>query len=795
MILAVYNLAVGLLTPLAVPYLIVRSLRRGQPLNRVRERFGFLPASFAHPTPPQTGPGSIWLHAVSVGEALSARRLVEKLRERFPDEKIFVSTGTPTGQELASSKLGDLVDGFFYVPADFGWAVRRTLNALRPRLVLILETEIWPNLYRETKRVGAGLLLVNGRISDKSLPRYRRFRRLFQAVLRLPDAILAQSPQDAQRLVEIGAPPESVSVAGNLKYDFSPGADDPPPDLKAFLDRLAPSPLIVAGSTREQEEAPVAEAFRQLAKEHPRALLAVAPRHPPRFDEAAEAVRSTGLPLLRRSDLSPDSELRLPGALLLDSLGELAALYRVADLVFIGGSLNGWGGHNVLEPALYGKATVVGPHMQNFRDIADRLVAGAGLVTVESAEALAGAWQRLLSDPAETRALGERARLIAEQERGAAERAADAALALYRESTFRPVPGFWTRLALGPLAALWRIAAQARRAAYARGMLGSRRLPRFTLCVGNLTAGGSGKTPATIWLAEQLSLRGRLPAVLSRGYRRTSKAAAVIALPGEPAGPDLLGDEPALMHDRLFCPIGVGADRHATGSALLKKSPADLFLLDDGFQHYRLQRDLDLVLIDAARPFEGQSCLPLGRLREPVDALRRASAVLLTNTTPGACYQALGARIRRIAPNVPIFRSRLRPTRALETRFSEDVPLERLAGRSVFAFCGVGNPDSFRSTLESLGCRLAGSLDFRDHHRYTLDDWWRIAAAARDSGAEMTVTTEKDLVNLSHQAPHEMRTGAPPLHVLVVDLEVDDGEALLDLIEARIETRMSEAPA
>ena len=493
-----------------------------------------------------------------------------------------------------------------------------------------------------------------------------------------------------------------------------------------------------------------------------------------------------GLPLLRRSELEASDSLPLPGVLLLDSLGELAALYRAADLVFIGGSLNGWGGHNVLEPALYGKPTVVGPFMQNFREIADRLVAGGGLVALRAAGELPEAWERLLGDIEAARALGERARAIAEGERGAAERAAGAAARLHHESVFQPPPGLWTRLALGPLAALWSIAARVRRSAYGRGLLSSRRLPRFVVCVGNLTAGGSGKTPATIWLAERLSLRGRLPAVISRGYRRRSREAAVVALPGETAGADLLGDEPALMHERLFCPIGVGADRYAAGSALLEKAPAEVFLLDDGFQHLRLRRDFDLVLVDAARPFEEAACLPLGRLREPADGLRRASAVMLTNTAPGTCYEALSERIRRIAPDVPVFRSRLRPVRTVETRFGEEIAPERLAGRSVFAFCGLGSPASFWATLEALGCRLAGRLAFRDHHRYSLDDWWRIAAAARDSGAELTVTTEKDLLNLSHNAPAEMRTGAPPLHVLVVELEVDDGDSLIDLIEARM---------
>ena len=411
-----YNLLLALASVVLLPYSLFRGWKRGQPWRRLPERLGWLPTLF-HQTPAD----SIWLHAVSVGEVSSCAHLLQQLRRRFPSAPLFVSTTTATGQQMALEKLGGCVDGVFYTPLDLSFAVRRVLRRLRPRLVIVAETEIWPNLFRETKRTGAGLLLVNGRISDQSAASYRRFRFFFRHVLRCPDRILTQSATDRDRFLAAGAPRETVAIGGNLKYDFEPANAELPADLADFLARLQPKPLLLAGSTREDEEKPVVEAFRLVARPKPRALLVVAPRHPQRFDEAAQVLASSGIAYLRRSELGRalSGDLALPAALLLDSLGELASLYRAADVVFVGGSLNGWGGHNVLEPALYGRAVVVGPYMQNFRAIAETLLSQGGLVQVAAAAELGPALLRLVENPDEAARLGERARQIAEAQRGA----------------------------------------------------------------------------------------------------------------------------------------------------------------------------------------------------------------------------------------------------------------------------------------------------------------------------------------------------------------------------------------
>lgn len=786
-----YHLLLLVGAPVLVPYLIWRALARGHAWGRLGEKFGYLPPSIR-----QAEPGAIWVHAVSVGEALLCAQLLPALRRQFPDQKILVSTGTPTGQQQAVERLSRWADGFFYAPHDFPWAVAKTLRAIRPRLLIVMETEIWPNLFRQAKACGAGVLLVNGRISDRSAPRYQRLRGFFGPALEACDEILAQSELDAERVRAAGAPADSVSVGGNLKYDFDAKDAQTPAAVRDLLAALAPDAVILAGSTREDEEAPVARAFLEVVARHPRSLLVVAPRHPQRFDEAAEALAGAGLAVVRRSSL-PLSEIpALPAALLVDSLGELASLYPLADAVFVGGSLNGWGGHNALEPALAGKPVVVGPTMQNFREITERLLTAGGLAQIEKPDQLGPLWLEWLADPAAAAALGARGRAVAEAARGAAERAAAAAREAWSAAAPTTPPSIWRRLALGPPAALWSLGARAHRGLYASGLLGRSRLPRFTLAVGNLTAGGVGKTPTVLRLAEQLALRGLEPAILTRGYRRRSQEPVVVSLPHRPQDAAAMGDEAWLLQERLEqvglpAPIGVSGDRWRAGLRLLEEVRVDLFLLDDGLQHHRLERDFDLVLLDVARPVFREASLPLGRRREPFSALSRAQAFLLTRTAPGCRYDDVRRRLARLNPKAPVYLARMVP---VETRPADRLPrralrLEELAGRAVFAFCGLGAPEAFWRTLKELGCNVVGRRAFPDHHRYSLDDWWRIAADARDCQAEIVLTSEKDLVNLEPEVPPEMRTGAPPLYALIAEQRIDDEQALLDRIEEAVQAR------
>jgi tetraacyldisaccharide 4'-kinase len=751
--LFLYNLALALGSIILIPYYLARGKYRGT----IGPRLGRLA-----PHLQQTGTGAIWLHAVSVGEVLSSPVLIRRLRGRLPGAKVLVSTTTPTGRKLAEEMLAPLVDGVFYAPLDIPFAVRRTLRCIRPRLVIVLETEIWPNWYREVKRWGASLLVVNGRISDDSAANYRRLRLLFGRVLGLADQILAQSPLDRERFLDAGAPEERLETAGNLKFD-APEPAEPNPLVARWMKALQPGAVILAGSTRENEEAPVLEAFRGLRRRFERLLLVVAPRHPHRCAEVAQLLDREGWSYVKRSELTESSGLSLPGVLLVDTLGELASLYRLADVVFVGGSLAGWGGHNVLEPALAAKPIVVGPHMQNFRAIADLLLAAGGLVQVGTAAELGPAWEHLLERPQEAAELGARAQRTVELHRGATQRAVDCAERLYH----RAVPGGQARSPLLWLPSrCWEAAARLRNYAYQQGWIPAHRLDSFTVSIGGLTAGGAGKTPLVLWLLEQLRARGVRCVVLSRGYRRRSPEPVTILRASDEAPVEVTGDEVQLLRRRFRVAVGIAADRVAAGNELVERFHPDVVLLDDGFQHRRLERDLDIVVLDVTDPFGRRELLPSGRLREPISGLGRADAVVLNRVRAGERWEGLEEEIRRHNPQAPVLRARIEAVSLVHGATGAERPAAWLGGQEVTAFCGIGNPGAFYDTLAELGARLRETLAFPDHHRYR-----RIPQGA------LLITTEKDWVNLE-------RLGPPPaeLYWVKTRLVVEGGERLIDLI-------------
>ena len=397
------------------PYFLYQALRHRKYVGGFAQRLGSLPVTFN-----LDADESIWVHAVSVGEVMAVRPLVDDLRQRYPKLRLFLSTTTLAGQQLARRSVSD-ADAVFYFPFDFAWIARRTLNLVRPRLFVMVETEIWPNLLRECRRRGVKTVLVNGRISSRSFPRYRLIRPFFRRVLGDIDRLCAQGEETQRRLIELGADPSRMTVTGNLKFDALHALPAPVRGRERVLRffRISPGrPVIVAGSTLKGEEQAVLRAFNRLRRAGSTALLVIAARQPERFGEVERLCRQEGLATVRRSDLPIDAEPRAD-AVVLDTIGELAQLYQIATAVFVGGSLVPAGGHNIMEPALFGKPIVFGPHMDNFHEIAEAFLANGAGVQVSGERELEEAIVALMDDPVRRARLGAAARALVDANRGA----------------------------------------------------------------------------------------------------------------------------------------------------------------------------------------------------------------------------------------------------------------------------------------------------------------------------------------------------------------------------------------
>jgi 3-deoxy-D-manno-octulosonic-acid transferase len=423
---SLYSLLLFLALIISTPWWIVQMLRHGKYRTGWSERLGTVPDRLFN----KVSENTIWIHAVSVGEVLASSRVVDELKARLPDWRVVVSTTTDTGQKLARERFGE--NNVFYLPLDLPWAIRAYLQAMRPKLLVLAESEFWPNLLHEARKSGATVAVVNARVSDRSLPGYLRFHTVLQRVMQNVDVFLAQSDEDGKRLVQIGARADRVHVSGNLKFEVKPQAKPAIVGIfTAALEREDIGPIIVAGSTLEGEETMLLDMFRQVASRYPGALLVLAPRHPERFGSVGSLLAASGLRWQLRSGW--DGERAIAGGVfLLDTIGELSSFYDFADIAFVGGSLVPRGGHNVLEAAQFGAAILVGPHTENFRDIVD-VFRRADALRVVTPQSLASTVLQLLEDQDERAALGTRAAAVMRSQQGATQKTVDTLLALLAE--------------------------------------------------------------------------------------------------------------------------------------------------------------------------------------------------------------------------------------------------------------------------------------------------------------------------------------------------------------------------
>ena len=419
---SLYSILLLFALVVSAPWWLLEMLRHGKYRAGLGERLGKVPDRLRN----QVAANTIWIHAVSVGEVLAISRVIADLKTQLPAWRIVVSTTTDTGQKLARERFGE--NNVFYFPIDLPFAVRAYLQALGPKLLVLAESEFWPNLLHWARLSGAAVAVVNARVSDRSLPRYLRFQKLLRPVLQKVQLFLAQSEEDARRLVRMGAPAERVQVSGNLKFEVKPPVRPPIAAAFAAIKREENGPLLVAGSTLDGEEAMLLEMFRQVLSRYPKAVLVLAPRHPERFDVVASQLELSGLRCQRRSQWKAEKPIA-GGIFLLDSIGELASLYEFANVAFVGGSLAPRGGHNVLEAAQFGTPILVGPHTENFRDIVN-VFRDADALRVVTPQSLTATVLQLLEDPHERAALGHRAFEVMRSQRGATGRTVSALLEL-----------------------------------------------------------------------------------------------------------------------------------------------------------------------------------------------------------------------------------------------------------------------------------------------------------------------------------------------------------------------------
>jgi len=406
-----YNSILFILLLILSPLIIFKVIKGGGGVRELSQRLGMVSDDL--PESVRAG-GAVWFHAASVGEVLASAALIEKIRLRWADKRLIVSTFTATGNKAATQKLN--ADAVIFLPFDFAPLVKGLLLKIKPSALILMETELWPSLITEADSIGISVIVVNGRISDSSFGRYEILRPFIKGALGRLSLVLTQSAIDSERLAALGVDPARLQETGNIKFDMSVDNSE-----ISFLKEWG-HPLFIAGSTRDGEEPYILDAYLKLRKIHPALRLLLAPRHIERAGEIARMMDERGLDYTCRSKLKGRAESQL---ILLDTLGELASCYRYADIVFIGGSLVPLGGQNMLEPALQGKPVLFGPHIENFREAAAVLTKGGGAVMVKDLEDLIIQADRLLADDELREQIGKKAMETVLLNRGATAKTVD----------------------------------------------------------------------------------------------------------------------------------------------------------------------------------------------------------------------------------------------------------------------------------------------------------------------------------------------------------------------------------
>lgn len=833
-----YNfLAVMLLIFFVLPYFIWRYFREKGFPRRFRQSMGFIRddeiAAVAHQN-------CIWIHGASVGEIVATSPLVKEIRKAMPDAKILVSAVTTGGYNMAHQIIPE-ADAIIYFPLDMPFVSESFVKRIMPRIFMPVETELWPNFLRAIKRRRIPVMMVNGRISDKSVKSYRYLYGILDDMMGSVTRFCMQSSIDAEYIEHLGAEKRRIYITGNTKFDQT-YAEVTPEDLKTYKEELGlydDYPVIVAGSTHPTEEEKLFEAFTEVQKVFPRARLLIAPRKPGRTHEITRLAERFGLTVGLRSVLRDEKgqRPRYP-VILIDTIGELGRIYAVGDVVFVGGSLINHGGHNVLEPAAHAKPIIVGPSMSNFKDSFSLLSKVGACVQIRDTKELTAMFLTILRDDALRKKMGDASIQVIRENRGAAVRTIGYLKELLRltatesmvnthykistrnindEVSPRMRPGDavtqyliqlshgednnvvdWLVLSLlRVLSVLYEVGVRLKLSCYNHHLLPTTKLDCCVISIGNITVGGTGKTPTAQKVALMIRDMGYRVVILNRGYRSHWQEKIGVVSDGKKIYMTAYeaGDEAFLMAKQLpGIPVVIGKERAITGQYAVDKFKAEVIILDDGYQHWQLHRDLDVVLVDTLNMFGNGSILPRGTLREPLKNLSRADLFLLTKCDQSSPISraTLCDQLHRYKPNAPIVESIHKPCAFIEIADwykndgSKALPLEALKGQEVMVFSAIGNPSSFEQTMAGEGLQIAEAIRYPDHHDYGMVEMQYIMERAISKRVTALVTTGKDAVKIPTEFIYLHRE--VPLYVLDMEIQITSGEeAFVKTITTAIE--------
>ena len=822
-----YNIAAIIIVILIIPMFMVRSVREKGFVERIRQSLGFFPE---HALDKVEKKDCIWVHAASVGEIVATSPLIKEFRKEFPKSPILVSVVTTSGYEMANRIIKD-ADAIIYFPLDLPWLAGHVLRRIRPRVFLPVETELWPNFLRTARKIHVPVMMVNGRISDKSVKQYKHLHSLLRNMIGTVKLFAMQSPIDAEYIMRLGAPQELVTVTGNTKFDQT-YTDVSPEEKQKIIEEMGLSKndgIFLAGSTHRGEEEAVLQAFKAVRETHPHARLVIAPRELLRTMEVVHLCRKAGFSVTTRTKLqneAPQDE----DIVILDTIGELGKVYSIGDVVFVGGSLVPHGGHNILEPAAHGKAIIVGSHMFNFKDTYALFKNRDACLTVKNGEELAKQVTRLFDEPEHRHRIEEETRAIVRENKGASRKSAillHQMLESYESSpenrhhvrstqkitnfqTYfidlvhsKEVDGLFPHLIMGILyifSLIYGLLVNIKLAGYKYGIFQKQKLDCFVISLGNVTVGGTGKTPTAQRLARDIRDMGYRVVILNRGYRAKWHGEVGIVSDGKRLHMDAAeaGDEAYMLAKHLpEVPVLIGAERAKTGRYAMEHFGAEVAILDDGYQHWQLERDLDILLVDAVNVFGNGYILPRGTLREPISHISRADICLMTKVDQAAAASCdyIRETVHRYNPEARIVESIHQPrcfiplTEWYVNIASQGIDIAQMRGKRIMAVSAIGNPASFEQTLSDLGAVIIESLRYPDHHDYAMSEMTDIFQQAENAGAEAIVITEKDAVKIPADVAREK--WSIPIYVICVEVNFQKGsEGLANLLKKRLAERL-----